>query len=191
MNIVNKVALFKDYNGDIHRADIKIIAEKYIGITTYLDNEPSGYMNIHFHPNNRLYLDTIYCYSKYRRLGVASMISKIADYILKDYNSFIIRGTYYPCQLSTDTKNKVQPSIEELDVAARSFYKKANYLVISFEEFVKDKVNYPFLANEDFCLSEEGLTTIVAKEIKPEVPFFYEDNGLILENGIKQLKRIK
>ena len=131
-------------------------------------------MNIFFHPNKKLYLDTIYCYDQFRKSGIATLISELADYILREYNGYVIRGVYEPGQLSTDRENNIERSKEELEIAARKFYKKAGYIIIEYEEYLKDKSKYPFLINEDFYIDEEGATTIVAKQIKQREYPYYE-----------------
>lgn len=96
-------------------------------------------MNIFFHPNKRFYLDTIYCYDQFRQSGIATLISELADYILKDYNEYVIRGVYEPGQLSTDRYNNIERSKEELEIAARQFYEKAGYMIIKYYEYLRDK----------------------------------------------------
>lgn len=140
-------------------------------------------MNIFFHPNKKLYLDTIYCYDQFRKSGIATLISELADYILREYNGYVIRGVYEPGQLSTDRENNIERSKEELEIAARKFYKKAGYIIIEYEEYLKDKSKYPFLINEDFYIDEEGATTIVAKQIKQREYPYYEENGTIYRNN--------
>lgn len=183
MSIIEKQAFLLDYNDNEQYAEI-INENAFIGIKTFdLNNNPTGYMNIFFHPNKKLYLDTIYCYDQFRKSGIATLISELADYILREYNGYVIRGVYEPGQLSTDRENNIERSKEELEIAARKFYKKAEYIIIEYEEYLKDKSKYPFLINEDFYIDEEGATTIVAKQIKQREYPYYEENGTTYHNN--------
>ena len=151
MNIIEKKAFFIDNNNNEQYAEILINEGIFIGINTFdRNNTPTGYMNIFFHPNKRLYLDTIYCYNQFRKSGIATFISKLADYILKDYDGYVIRGVYDPGQLSTDRENNIKRTKEELLVAARNFYKKNGYLIIDYNEYLNNKSKYPYIMDEDF-----------------------------------------
>ena len=184
MNIIEKQAFFMDYNNQEQYAEIRISEGVYIGIRTFdLNNNPTGYMSIFFHPNKRLYLDTIYCYDQFRKSGIATLISELADYILKDYNEYVIRGVYEPGQLSTDRENNIKRSKEELDIAARKFYAKNEYEVVEYENYHDNKDKYPFLTDKDFYLGEGGATTIVTKQIIKKDYSFYEENGTIYHNN--------
>ena len=180
MNIIEKNALFIDYKNNVQYARIRINEGIFVGINTFdLDNNPTGYMNIFFHPNKRLFLDTIYCYDQFRKSGVATLISELADYILKDYEGYVIRGVYKPGQLSTDRENNIERSQEELEMSARKFYRKNGYEIINYEEYIKNNNKYPYLIDEDFILDEGGPTTIVVKQISKKGYSFYEDEGVI------------
>lgn len=178
MSIVEKQAYFYDNKNNKQYASILINEDRFIGINTFdEDNNPTGYIHVCFHPNNRLFLDTIYCYDQYRRLGIATIISELADYLLKDYTGYIIRGVYKPGQLSTDRENNIERSIEELETSARKFYEKNGYSIIKREDFLNNNENYNYIKESDFNLGEDSSNVIVAKIIQEkEYPFIEEDN---------------
>lgn len=188
---MEKLAFFKDKDGNSQVASINISENQFALIRSYLGNDPTGYMYLYFHPNNRLYLDVIYCYDKYRKLGVASYISDLADYILKDYEGYLIRDQYYPTQLSTDRKNGIWRSHDELDKAARKFYEKNGYEILKYDEYLNNRDIYPNIFKEDFCLSEMGPTTIVLKTLIHKEYNLFEDNGIIYQKNNNILKLSK
>ena len=180
MNIIEKKAFFNDYRGNEQYARVRIADSLFIEINTYdTNNNHTGYMNIYFHPNKRLYLDTIYCYDQFRGAGIARMISELADYILKDYFDYVIRGVYEPGQLSTDRKIIIDSDKEKLDFAARKFYKKTGYQIIELENFLYHKDDYEYIMEEDFNLGEDKTPIIVAKKNCLRYYEFYEENGTI------------
>ena len=184
MSIIEKTALFIDYKNNEQYARIRINEGIFVGINTFnLDNNPTGYMNVFFHPNKRLFLDTIYCYDQFRRYGLATLISELADYILKDYEGYVIRGVYEPGQLSTDRENNIERSQEELEMSARKFYEKNEYKIIDYDEYSKNKYKYPYIIDDDFKLGEEETPRIVAKQITQKDYAFYEDEGVIYHHN--------
>lgn len=183
MNIINKLAIFTDTENNEQRAYIRIIDGMSISINTFdSNNNATGYMNIYFHPNNRLYLDNIYCYDQFRNKGIATFISELSDYILKDYDGYIIRGSYEPGQLSTDRENNIERSQEELEKAARKFYKKNGYEIINYEEYNKNKDKFPYIIDGDFYLGEADPATIVVKQLHEYEYTFYEEDGILYHN---------
>ena len=89
---MSKSAFIKDKNGNLLQSNI-IITEKMISIRMFDEKyELLGYMNIFFQANKRLFLSEIYCYDEYRSLGIATIISELSDYILRDYKGYILRG---------------------------------------------------------------------------------------------------
>lgn len=191
MNIIEKEVYFIDYKGNEQYAKIKFNDGVFLDIHTFNQNNTcTGYMRIYFHPNNRLYLDVVYCYDEFRGMGVATFISELADYVLSCYTGYIIRGVYEPGQLSTDRENKIERSDEYLDLNARKFYSRAGYEIINYEDYCNNKDKYLYLTNEDFILGEDGPTTIVAKPIILKEYPFYEENGIIYHNDYKKIKTI-
>ena len=190
MDTINKKAVFIDYDNNEQYAEIIIVQGMFIGIKTFnSDNKETGYMNIFFHPNKRLYLDTIYCYDQFRNKGIATFISELADYILKDYEGYVIRGVYMPGQLSTDRENNIIRSKEELEIATRKFYNRNGYEIINYADYIKNKGKYSFLVDNDFYLGEDGPTTIVAKQLYPKEYSFYEEDGIIYHNSYVKSNR--
>lgn len=177
MKIIEKNAFFKDKNDNEQIAFIRINEGIYIGIKTQDSKKnPTGYMSLYFHPDKRLFLDTVYCYDQFRGSGIATKISELADYLLKDYPSYVIRGVYEPKQLSTDREKNIERSEDELDKAARKFYEKAGYQIIEYEDYTNHPEKYSFLTEYDFNLGEGGPRTIVTKQlIQKDHPFYEED----------------
>ena len=180
---MSKSAFIKDKNGNLLQSNI-IITEKMISIRMFDEKyELLGYMNIFFQANKRLFLSEIYCYDEYRSLGIATIISELSDYILRDYKGYILRGVYYPTQMSSDFKN-INRTKEELDLRARNFYQKNGYEILSYKDFIKNKDKYGYLsAEEDFIYNGEAIDNIVFKIIKDNKYNFVEDNGVIYYNG--------
>lgn len=186
--IEERRAMFIDNIGKVHIAVIRTNPTLFIDISTYsVLYEPTGYMQLWFHPNSRIFLDTVYCYDKYRSRGIASKISDLADYLLRDYIGYIIRGCYEPKQLSTDRQNNIYRDQQELNLRASEFYKKCGYQIVSLKEFLDNPYLYPELNKEDdFQLGEECVSFIVEKKIVPmeRYPFFEIDGMYVHNNAI-------
>ena len=142
-----------------------------------------GYMNIQLQENNRLYLSEIYCYDEYRGSGIATKLSELADFILQPYQGYVLRGVYYPTQMSKDLDN-ISRSKEELDARARSFYEKNGYEVLKYSDYLNNKEKYNFLnEKDDFYINNQLVDEIVFKVITPKSYHLYEDNGLIFNTS--------
>lgn len=188
---IREYAVFCDKDNNIQLASIRIVPKIVISIKSFnLDGNDTGYMNICFHPKNRLFLDTIYCYDKNREKGVATNISLIADYLLQDYQDHIIRGVYEPSQLSTDRDNHIERSIDELHDRADSFYNGAGYKKIYYRDYKQNHSKYPTIDPiYDFKLEEELAECIVIKKIGPNLdnPFTRKDGIITRENVLENL----
>lgn len=177
MDFIEKHAYFYDNKNNLQYAEILITKNKFLGIKTFNENNiPTGYMHIFVHPNNRLFLDTIYCYDEFRSTGIATTISELAEYLLKDYIGYTIIGEYKPDQLSTD--RDIKRSKEELDNKARSFYLKNGYQIIKYTDYLKDKEKYNYLDSNDFMYAD-NIDMIVAKKLEKKEYPFYEEDGII------------
>lgn len=192
MGIIGKNAIFYDNKNNKQYANILITEDKFIGINTFDEqSNPTGYMHICFEENNRFYLDTIYCYDRYRKSDIASIISNLAEYILKDYIGYIIRGEYKPGQLSTDIESNNHTQ-EELDTAARNFYEKNDYQVIEYNTYINNKDSYNFITEKDFYFAGIKKDKIVVKIIKEKKYPFVETDGIIYYTNYdyEEIKRI-
>ena len=179
MITINKTAFFTDNKFRLNKANI-MINGGYIEIDTFDQSKnPTGYANVHFHQNKRFYLDTIYCYDKYRSSGIGTYISELIEYLLRYNPGYVIRGSYNPMQLSTDLIDRIQRSKEELDLRARAFYKKNGYNIVEYSEFIENQEKYPYLVKEDFFIGDESDKTIVAKQLVPKKHSFYERDGIL------------
>lgn len=178
-------AFYINKNDMLYNANISINGES-INIKTFDQaGNNTGYSNIFYQPNKRFYLDTIYCYDKFRGNGVATFINELIEYLLKDYEGYVIRGRYMPTQLSTDIIDRIYRSDEELDLMARNFYTKFGYEIVDYNEYLKNMVKYPYLRKKDFKIGEE-LSVIVAKPIIKKEHLFFEDNGILYFDDSKR-----
>lgn len=179
MDLKIKSAIFWDKVGELQHVIIMYHPGVLLEMDCYNENgESTGYMRLHFHPNNRLYLDVIYCYDKFRGRGIATQLSNLADYFLQGYSGYIIRGVYMPGQLSTDRQNRIDRSFEELDMRASCFYRKNGYEIVSLEEYYCDPSRYSNIDIEnDFRLGEELARKIVIKQVefKDKCSFLVDD----------------
>ena len=185
---MRKSAFLKDNNGNIMQAIIDIEGD-IIKIRMF-DEQYNllGYMNFQIQDNNRIFLFEVYCYDEHRGNGIGTKLSELADYVLKDYEGYIIRGVYSPTQMSTD-RDKYSRSFEELEKRARLFYEKNGYEILEHTKFEICKDKYEFLnEKEDFTINGRLINEIVFKVINDKEYNYYEDNGLIfnIEKGRKK-----
>lgn len=183
----NKKAIFLDNNGNVQTAIINYVPNKILHIRVFNENQnQTGYIDLYFHHNNRIFLDVIYCYDEFRGNGVARKMNDIVDYILRDYEGYIIRGVYEPSQLSTDRENKIVRDQDELNIRAKSFYESCGYSIINFQDFLTNSSNYPNInIRDDFQLGEEIAENIVVKIIKPKENYnFNEIDGVLINDNI-------
>ena len=186
-------AVFRDSKGSFNIADI-YINDVVINIDTRnMENQETGYMHLFFHPEKRFFLDEIYCYDQFRGRSIASNISQLSDFLLKNYNGHIIRGVYKPGQLSIDRLNNIVRDKKELENRADSFYYLNGYTKITLEEFRKCPEKYPKLTERlDFELGEETARCIVVKEVKQKEKYPFEIiNGIIINKNAleKEMER--
>lgn len=182
-----KQAYFKGTNNYIYNVEIRKEKGNYLIINAYdKKGNEVGYMYIYKHPDNRLYLDVIYCYDKYRNNNIASSLLELADYLLKDYKGSIIRGIYMPGQLSTDKSLCNKKDSNEIDIITKKFYQKNGYQVIDYNNYVSNVKKYPNLEENDFYLDDDEPSTIVAKSIENKEYQYYEDNSIIYRKNIKR-----
>ncbi len=174
-----KKAFFKDNKGNVQMAEIKFSPGTLLTIETYNNSQETAYMYLYFHENNRIYLDTIYCFNNFRGNGIATWISNLADYLLSDYENYIIRGVFKPVQKSFDLVDK-PISQEKLILMAKKFYNKCGYKVVSLSEYIENPAEFPYINLDcDFQLGEELAKYIVIKKNIKKGYFFYEENGCI------------
>lgn len=191
-SIIKRNAKFVDNNGNPQTAIITINPGIFIGIDSFdKNNTLTGYASMHFHPNNRFLLDVIYCLDKFRGNGIATMISELADYIMKEYEGYVIRGVFKPTQMGTDRRNNVVRSELELDTAARRFYATNGYEVINYDDYISAPEEYPYLNFMDFQRGEEIAKTLVAKVIVPKEYSFIESNDVIYSRNYEVCKQKK
>lgn len=180
-----RTAIFRDNYGDFYIIKIHFIPNVLLALKCQnLKGEDAGYMNIYVHENNRLYLDVIYCYDKFRKRGIASNINELADYILQIYDGYLLRGEYEPSQLSTDRENQITRDADELRLSANNFYISNGYSIIGYEDYKNNPDKFESINQEDFQLCEELAEYIVAKRIrqKHKYPFIIKNGVLFNEN---------
>lgn len=191
----DKIGIFKDNCGELYITSIHFIPNVLLNLKCLnLEGEEAGYMNIYVHENNRLYLDVIYCYDKFRNRGIAHNISEIADYILQVYDGYLIRGAYEPSQLSSDREDKIIRDVTELEMFANKFYTSNGYQIVSYNEFKKNPARFGDLnEQEDFQLSEEFEDYIIIKRVKKKdkYPFIMKNGYIINENAVQKEEKQK
>lgn len=181
---IKEFAAFLDKNNSPYLVSIRIVPNIMISLKAFNENKKeTGYANLCFHPNRRIYLDTIYCYAQYRSLNIASKLNEIIDYILRDYSGYIIRGEYKPSQLSSDRENKIFCSQEELNKRADNFYSASGYSKIYYADYMNNPDMYPDInVLDDFQLGEELAKCIVVKKvIAKEKESFKRINGILID----------
>lgn len=192
---VKDIVVFLDKENGIQLASIRIVPNVVITIKSFNESaQPTGYMDLWFHPNNRIFLDVIYCYDQFRGKGIAGNLSQIADFVLKDYSGYIIRGVYQPSQLSTDREKKIERSQEELNERADNFYSSACYTKIYYDDYITDPSKYPDIdVDNDFQLGEEIAKCIITKKVvsNGKYPFKRIKDVLVSENILTHLKNRK
>lgn len=165
MNIIEKEDCFYDKLNEKHTVKIRIIPNVGFNIESFYNNEKTGYIMIYIHPDNKLYLDVIYCYDKYRNRGIATKLMNIAENLLHDYDGWIIRGSYEPSQLSTDRENNIFRDKIELEESSKRFYESCGYKILNLDDYLQNPLEYSDITAEDFQLSEEKSNTIIYKKI--------------------------
>lgn len=188
MDGIERMAFFTDKNGNEINTIYNYNPGKHLRIDTYCGDNPCGYLYIYFHPNKRLYLDVIYCYTKYRHAGIATYMMKLAEYVLKDYNGYVIRGAYEPGQLSTDRSNGVICPEEEMRQNAVDFYHHNGYEIINYIDYLNNSAKFPYINESDFILGEDFITSvIVAKKLEEQDYSFFEERKVIFHNSYSEL----
>ena len=185
--LIEKVAVFQDKNKQKQIVRINMIPNQFIYLKSYNEElKETGYASIYFHPNNRIFLDTIYCYDEYRGSNIATKLSRLIDYLLQNYEGFIIRGVYEPSQLSTDREKDIHCDKKELDERATNFYYKNGYKKITYEDYINNKELYSYInEQDDFQLGEEISGCIIAKKIQStKVVGFKDIDGVIVDDSI-------
>ena len=193
-NNVETIAFFQDKNNHINIVIVRISPNETISLKSYNEElQETGYVNAYFHPNNRIFLDTIYCYDEYRGIHIATKLSRLLDFFLQDYEGYIIRGVYEPSQLSTDRERNVYCSQEELEKRADNFYYKNGYLKLSYDDFIHNQSSYSFINEwDDFQLGEELANCIIIKTIQKNKSLsFKKIDGVIVEKSILNPEYVK
>lgn len=186
------IAIFTDKQGEAYIALIKNNNIMGITIDVYtIYEEKSSYLEIRINacPAKRVYLNNIYCYEKFRGRGLASHMSTLLDFVLKDYNGYIIYGDFVPSQMSSDTETGTMTK-EELIKRATEFYKKARYDILSYNEYIEAASSYPYLDPETDFMSCKNDYMRIFKQITPQLEYEYEEvNGILIhKNASKILK---
>ena len=186
-----KKAIFLDNKSNIQYSIIYEVPGVALIIDTFdLNDNKTGYMKLYFNPNNRIYLDVIYCYDAFRNNGIATKMSELADYLLKEQTNAIIRGVLQPSNLSTDRENNLPFIQEELDLKTRNFYTSNGYSIISYEDYLTNPNKYPGIdVVNDFQLGEAIFQNIVVKMVEPKEKYsFQEINGILIHDNALGLK---
>ena len=187
MDGIDRIAFFTDKNGNEINTIYNYYPGKHLRINTYCGDNPCGYLYIYFHPNKRLYLDVIYCYSKFRHTGIGTYMMKLAEYVLRDYSGYLIRGAYEPGFLAVNDSTGVLSSKDELVRNVVNFYCNNDFQIINYIEYVSNPDKYPDVTESDFILSEYIESVIVAKKLKEQDFSFFEERKVIFHNSYSEL----
>lgn len=186
----NKVFLFLDKSNTPRVATFKQSLEPYrsANVTAYSDSgEAVGYTRMMVDPfeKMRIYLEYIYCYSKYRRLGITSNLLKFTEYLMRENEGYLIRGDFRPFQ---DEYDKIEGLREEdLINGSATFYRSEGYSHVSYQDFLNNRRAYPDL-NEfaDFIKGNVPLERLIYKRLKGENSDNYEEvNGVIIAKNVE------
>ena len=185
-----KVGFFHDRENREHFVEITMSDEDGISIKLFDSyGNPSGYMYLDYSLNKRIFLSSIYCYSHFRRSGIATMMNDLAGYLLRNCSGYLIIGAYQPYRASF---NDTKLSNEEMDIAARSFYEKMGYQIVSYDDYLKNRDKYDYLTCSDFNLHDEvHIPILVVKKIEKKRYPFYEKDGVIYQEEPKKGRRRK
>ena len=183
-----KEGRFRDRENREHFVEISMSDRDGIEIKLFDSyGNPSGYMYLNFLSNKRIFLNSIYCYSTFRRSGIATIMNDLADYLLRHYLGYVIIGAYQPFRASFDD---AQISNEELDFAARTFYETKGYQIIKYSDFLNSRDKYSDLSCSDFFLcGDVHISTLVTKKIKRKRYPFYEKNGTIYQDERGRIRK--
>lgn len=183
--------LFLNSENNIFIGTISNLYNARIDIETFdEEGNKAGYMSfcIPKSPEKWIYLSSVYCYYKYRGQGIATKMNQIAEYALRDYKGYLIRGEYQPFQISDDTNPDISPKL--LCASADKFYERAGYLKIPTREYSQENPQYSFLTKEDFIINNDEVACLLVKQIPEEYTetFIRKDDILIDKNMYEKYK---
>lgn len=186
----NRIFLFLDKSNTPRVATFKKSLEPYerANVTAYSDSgEVIGYTRMMVDPfeKMRIHLEYVYCYSKYRRLGITSNLLRFTEYLMRENKGYLIRGDFRPFQ---DEYDKIEGLREEdLINGSKNFYRSEGYSHVSYQDFLSNKKSYPEL-NEfaDFIKGNVPLEHLVYKRLIGENSDNYKEvNGVITQKNVE------
>lgn len=168
-----KKAIFYDKNNNLCYFDIDYGFDTFI-IKGYDDlTKEQTLISKFLIDDNKIYIDVILCYTKYRNRGIASALLDLVDYIFKNCGGFIY-GAFGPCD-SSIPDNEIYEQV-------RSFYTKNGYKIISKNEFIENISKYYELNEKDFEKTKEKFDySIIFKRITKKSIYRFEE---FIEEGI-------
>lgn len=167
--------VFRDALGELQYAKAYLNADRSVAVRVQnAAREEVAYMTIYPHFHQRLFLDVVYTFTKFRGRKIASYMDKIAEHFLTEngYDGFLLRGAFHPTQMASDRQNNVYCAPEELDKRAGAFYRGRGYQIVDVEDFEAHPEQYPNLTmRDDFELGEGVTRSIVVKTVhKQKLP---------------------
>lgn len=188
-----KIAVFYDKIGELQVAIIKYLPKVGIHIDVFnLNGIQTAFKRMYYHDMKRIYMLEIYVYEPFRGNKIAGILADLTDYILIDFIGYTLRGVKDPYQ-ALDEKNQ-NITEEELNSRADAYYQSAGYQIIYYEEYKKNKKEYPIVDElTDFILNEEIPECIIMKkvELKSEYEFAEIDGLLVHKNALENIEEIK
>ena len=168
---------FYDGSGKLNVASL-VIKNNIVTISVNEDNFPKGIMEFIVHENS-IFIGIILVSSYCKRCGIGTFLIDFLDYLLKDYENIYFYGKYMPA-------NKYDG--DAIDLAARDFYHKNGFEIISEEFYLQNKDTYSeirVLFDKNNCPTYFPI--IFKKNSKKEFYPFYEDNGSIEYSKVKKI----
>lgn len=147
---------------------------------------------------NRFLIEQIYVYKAYRNRGIARCMIELLEFMLRDYATILLRGTFYPYQNYVDSLIPPFLTPSQIKEQTRHFYEHMNFQLVHLSDYLAHPQEYPEVDEVlDFHLSgEKDEMTTVLKVIthKKEYPFqkvgnvYYHDNALAYTHKMNQME---
>lgn len=157
------------------------------------DGEQTGFNMVYVHPNNRLYLSEIYCFRKFRGLGIATNLASLMEYLTQKYEGYIMRGVRNPYDAKGDASGEIVESKERLLERANAFYIAQGFDIVERGDYLAQPEKHPLVDYEiDFLNHEEVPDCILMKKVeKKNSPYREIDGILVHENALSKIEDIR
>ena len=157
------MSIYKKFDNNGYEYYINVSIEgNFLHMGAYDNNNINMASLSSFVGDKKIYLDSIFCYPFYRNRGIASELLNI----LNEYaNGSVIYGTYSPFEIGSMELDN-EPDIS----ATKSFYEKNGYEVVTFDNYIEHKDNYPRISETDFGMTRRSShNAIIYKKEKKKI----------------------